>query len=255
MHPMFSLEGKVAIVTGASKWTGRGIAIEMARAGADVVVTARTAEGVEATAAGIRKLGKRSLAIPMDVRDTAQIEEMVKKTMEAFGRIDILVNNVGASFPAPALDLSEGGWDSMIRTNLKPTFMCSKAVAPIMRDQGGGVIINIASGEGLRAAVTNAGYGAAKAGVINLTMTLAVEWAPYNIRVNAIAPGFIETGELQKGLELVPGLKALYNRVPLKRAGTAKEYAGAVIFLASEAGGYATGATFVVDGGLTASMW
>lgn len=255
MHPMFSLEGKIAIVTGASKWTGRGIAIEMARAGADVVVTARTAEGVQATAAEIRKLGKRSLAIPMDVRDTAQIEAMVKKTVDEFGRIDILVNNVGASFPAPALELSEGGWDSMIRTNLKPTFMCSKAVAPVMRDQGGGVIINIASGEGLRAAVTNVGYGAAKAGVINLTMTLAVEWAPYNIRVNAIAPGFIETGELQKGLELVPGLKQLFDRVPLKRAGTAKEYAGAVIFLASEAGGYATGATFVVDGGLTASMW
>lgn len=255
MNPMFSLEGKVAIVTGASKSTGGQISLEMARAGADVVVTARTEEGVRYWADEIGKEGKRSLAVPMDIRNVDNIDEMVKKTIDEFGRIDILVNVVGASFPRPALEMSERAWDSMMNTNLKSTFMCSKAVALKMKESGGGSIINIASGEGLRAAVSNAAYGAAKAGVINLTMSLAVEWAPYNIRVNAVAPGFIETPELAQGLEMLPDLKALFNRVPLKRAGTAREYAGAVIFFASEAGNYATGSTVVIDGGLTSSMW
>ena len=255
MSSLFSLEGKVAIVTGASRSTGGGIALEMAKSGADVVVTARTVEGVESWAEEIRKIGRRSLAVPMDVREAEQVDEMVKKTIDEFGRVDILVNVVGASFPRASLEMSERAWDSMMNTNLKSTFMCSKAVAQPMIDQGGGVIINIASGEAFRAQVSNAAYAAAKAGVVNLTMSLAVEWAPHNIRVNAVAPGFIETPELQMGLEVMPQLKSLFDRVPLKRAGTAREYAGAVIFLASEAGGYATGTTVIVDGGLTCSMW
>jgi len=155
MNPSFSLANKVAIVTGASRWTGRVIALELAKAGADVVVAARTAEGIEKAAAEIRGLGRRSLAVQTDVRITEQVDNMVRRALEEFHHVDILVNNVGASFIAPALELTEGGWDAMVRENLKPAFMCSKAVVPSMIEQGGGSIINIASGEGLRAAPTN----------------------------------------------------------------------------------------------------
>jgi NAD(P)-dependent dehydrogenase (short-subunit alcohol dehydrogenase family) len=254
MSPSFSLANKVAIVTGASRWTGKAIALELAKAGADVVVTARTAEGIEKAASEIRSLGRRSLAIPTDVRVTEQVDNMVKRTLAEFHRVDILVNNVGASFIAPALKLTEGGWDAMVRENLKPAFICSKAVVPAMMEQGGGSIINIASGEGLRAAPTNPAYGAAKAGVINLTMTLAVEWAPYRIRVNAVAPGFIDTPALPQALAGFPDLQETYNRVPLKRAGKLEEIAAPVVFLASDAAGYVTGALITVDGGLTCRM-
>jgi NAD(P)-dependent dehydrogenase (short-subunit alcohol dehydrogenase family) len=254
MNPSFSLAGKVAIVTGASRWTGKTIALELARAGADVVVTARTVEGIEAAAAEIRGLGRRSLAVPADVRVTEQIDNLVRKTLEGFGRVDILVNNVGASFMAPALKLSEGGWDAMIRENLKPAFMCSRAVVESMMKQGGGTIINVASGEALRAAPSNPAYGAAKAGVVNLTMSLAVEWAPYGIRVNAVAPGFIETPILPQALAETPDLQETFSRVPLKRAGKLEEIAAPVVFLASDAANYVTGAMITVDGGLTCRM-
>lgn len=242
-------------MTGASRWTtGKVIALELAKAGADVVVAARTAEGIEEAVAEIRGLGRRSLAVQTDVRITEQVDNMVRRALEEFHQVDILVNNVGASFIAPALDLTEGGWDAMVRENLKPAFMCSKAVVSSMIEQGGGSIINIASGEGLRAVPTNPAYGAAKAGVVNLTMTLAVEWAPYRIRVNAVAPGFIDTQILPQALVGFPDLQETFNRVPLKRAGRLEEIAAPVVFLASDAAGYITGALITVDGGLTCRM-
>ena len=150
MGSLFSLEGKVAIVTGASKETGRTIAIEMAKAGADVVVSARTVEGIEKAAAEIRSLGRRSLAVPTDVREAEQVDNMVKKAVETFGRVDILVNNAGTDIMASALEMSEKGWDAMIRLNLKSHFICSKAVIGTMMKQGGGSIVDVASAEGLR---------------------------------------------------------------------------------------------------------
>ena len=256
MSSLFSLEGKVAIVTGASRWTGKAIALEVAKAGADVAVSARTADALENTAAEIRSLGRRALAVPTDMRVSEQVDNMVKKTLEEFHRVDILVNNVGdALMIKPTRDMSEEEWDSVITENLKPAFLCSKAVVGSMIEQGGGSIVNIASGEGLRAHVTNPGYGAAKAGVINLTMSLAIEWAPYNIRVNAVAPGFIGTPLLSQSLEwLPPDLQALFKRVPLQRASTLEEIAGPVVFLASDAAGYVTGTTIIVDGGMTSAM-
>ncbi len=254
MNSMFSLEGKVAIVTGASAWTGKTIALEMAKAGADVSVCARTADAVAATASQIRGLGRRSIAVPTDVRVTEQVENLIAQTLNTFGRIDILVNNVGASFISSALKLSEGGWDALVRENLKPTFMCSKAVVSSMIQQGGGCIINIASTEAFRAAATNPAYSASKAAVLNLTMSLAAEWATYNIRVNAVAPGFIDMGRLENAVTETPSLKRQYEGIPLKRAAKPDEIAGAVIFLASAAGGYCTGTTVVVDGGLTVKL-
>ncbi|MDM8001090.1 MAG: glucose 1-dehydrogenase [Dehalococcoidia bacterium] len=254
MSSLFSLEGKVAIVTGASKETGRTIAVEMAKAGADVVVTARTVEGIEAAAAQIRGLGRRSLAVPADVREAAQVDNMVQKALEAFGRVDILVNNAGSDFIAPALELSEKGWDAMIRLNLKSHFLCAKAVVGTMIKQGGGSIVDIASTEGLRAAPSNPAYGAAKAGVINLVKTLAVEWARYNVRVNAVAPGFIETPVLPMALEGYPHLREIYGRIPLRRATKQTEVAAAVIYLASDAAACTTGITITVDGGMTCNL-
>ena len=254
MDSLFSLNGKVAIVTGASKETGKTIAIEVARAGADVVVAARTTEGIERTAAEICALGRRSLAVPTDVRDTEQVDSLVKKALDEFGRIDILVNNAGTDFMSPALELNEKGWDSMVRLNLKSHFLCSKAVIGTMIKQGGGNIVDIASAEGLRAAPSNPAYGAAKAGVINLVKTLAVEWARYNVRVNAVAPGFIETPVLPMALEGFPHLREIYSRVPLRRAAKQAEVAAAVIYLASDAAGYTTGITITVDGGMTCNL-
>jgi NAD(P)-dependent dehydrogenase (short-subunit alcohol dehydrogenase family) len=182
---------------------------------------------------------------------------MVKKTLQEFGRVDILVNSAGASFAAHAMKLNEDGWDAIVRENMKPVFVCSKAVVESMIEHGGGSIINIASTDGLRSAISNAAYGAAKAGVLGLTMSLAVEWARYNIRVNAVAPGFIgmggrpQQGGVAQPIERDPYVQGIFDRIPLKRAAKPEEIAGTVIYLASDAGGYTTGAMIVVDGGMT----
>jgi len=248
VNSLFSLEDRVAIVTGGGRGTGRGIALELAKAGADVVVAARTAESIEGVATEIRHLGRKALAVPTDVRLTEQVANLVKRTLEEFRRIDILVNNVGASFLKPALELSERGFDSLLRENLTGCFLCCKAVAETMIKQGKGSIINIASTEGLRAAPTNPAYGAAKAGVINLTQSLAVEWAPHNIRVNTVVPGFIETA-FPYSLE-VPHLRDLFDRVPLKRAAKIEEIGAAAVYFASDAANCVTGAMIVIDGGM-----
>ncbi|NQT48336.1 MAG: 3-oxoacyl-ACP reductase FabG [Chloroflexi bacterium] len=254
MSSLFSLEGKVALVTGASRWTGKTIALEMAKAGADLVVSARKVEPLEAAAEEVRSLGKRCLAVPTDVRESDQVDNMVKKAVEEFGRIDILVNSAGTDIIVPTLELTEKAWDSMIRLNLKSHFLCSKAVAPTMIKQGGGSIVDIASAIGLRASPTSCAYGAAKAGVINLVMALAVEWAKYSIRVNAVAPGFIATPIHPGFLDDFPHLKDIYERVPLGRGVKMEEVAAAVIYLASDAAGYTTGVTIPLDGGMTCTL-
>jgi NAD(P)-dependent dehydrogenase (short-subunit alcohol dehydrogenase family) len=177
---------------------------------------------------------------------------MVHKTLQQLGRIDILVNNAGGSFNAPLLEMSEGAWDAIIRENLKSVFLCSQAVGKIMREQKRGSIINIASVAGLGSYSSNASYGAAKAGIINLTKTLAIDLAPYYVRVNAIAPGYIETPGIvplfQAHADL---LQTLTKRVPLGRVGKPEDIAGVAIYLASDASDYVTGTTVIVDGGLT----
>jgi len=250
----FSLTGRVAIVTGAGRGIGKAIALGLADAGADVVVAARTASDIEATAGEITAKGRKALAVPTDVRQSDQVDNLVDKAVAQFGTIDILVNNAGGYFVASTTELSEGGWDAIIRENLKSVFLCSKAAAKVMMGQKKGNITNVASVVGFRAYSSNAAYGAAKAGIINFTKTLAVDLAPYNIRVNAIAPGFIATpGSLQL-LEVDKGLKAMVDRIPLGRLGQPEEVAQGIVYLASDASSYVTGQTLLVDGGVASGL-
>jgi len=257
---LFNLDGKVAIVTGAGRGIGKAIALGLADAGADVVAAARTATDIEATAEEIRAKGRKSLAVPTDVRLADQVSNLVEKSVAEFGRIDILVNNAGGSFIAGTMDLSEGGWDAIVRENLKSVFLCSKAAAKVMISQKEGNIISIASVAGIASYTLCAPYGAAKAGIINFTKTLAMDLAPYNIRVNAIAPGFIASGGLLQLLGMKPDTSeqekggGFLEHIPLGRYGQPEDIVGGIIYLVSDASSYVTGQTLVIDGGLTSKL-
>lgn len=244
---LFSLKDKVAIVTGAGRGIGRAIALGMSAAGAILIAAARTKEQVEATAAEINNRGGKAKAITADVGSKDQVDRLVNETFNAYGKIDILVNNAGATFSAPLMEMSEVQWDQIIAVNLKSVFLCSQAAGRIMMSQKGGAIVNIASVVGMVAQPVNAAYASAKAGIINLTKTMATALAPYNIRVNGIAPGLIIT----------PGLERMYNQldsvveqIPLGRGGRPEDIVGGVIYLASDASLYVTGETIVIDGGV-----
>ncbi len=249
---VFALTNKVAIVTGSGRGIGKAIALGFADVGADLVVVARTAAEIEATAAEIRSKGRRALTVPTDIRSADQVGNMIERTIAEFGKIDILVNNAGGTFSVPFLQMSEGAWEAVLRENLKSVFLCTKAVVDVMVRQKEGSIINISSLAGQVPYAKMAHYGAAKAGVINLTQTLAVELGPYHIRVNTILPGYIEVEWFSQMLEENPGVRERrLQRVPLGRFGKPDEVAGAAIYLASEASSYVTGASILVTGGLT----
>ncbi len=246
----FSLQDRVAVVTGSGRGIGKGIALTLAGVGAHVVNVARTVSEIEATAAEVRKLGRRSIAVPADIRLSDQIDNAIKRTLDEFGRIDIWVNNAGGGLPRSALEISERSWNTGITENLTSVFLCCKAVAKAMIEQKKGSIINISSVGGLRPAPNDCHYGAAKAGVISLTGSLAVEWAQYGIRVNCVAPGAVAT----------PGWvdtttperrEAAAVSIPLGRVGTPEDIGLAVAFFASDAAEWVTGQTLAVNGGPT----
>jgi len=248
-----SLTGRTAVVTGAGAGIGKGIALGFAAFGARVAILELVEDAARATAAAVEAAGGEALALPTDVRDGEAVERAVAATVERFGGVDVLVNNVGGTFRAPFLETREKGWDAIVRTNLKTVFHGVRAVAPRMIAQGGGgSIINIVSIEGERAAPLYAPYAACKAGVISFTQSMAVELGPHRIRVNAIAPDIC----LTEGLERLLG-EAERSRhpflVPLGRAGIPEDVAGAAIFLASDLAGYVTGITLHVDGGTHAA--
>lgn len=253
----FQLKDRVAIVTGSGSGIGKNIAIALAEAGCHLVVAginvydrSRTVPDLEAVAEEIRTLKRKSLIVPTDTRVSDEVANMVEKSLAEFGKIDILVNNVGGTFMAPFLEISEGGWDGVIRTNLKSTFLCSKAVGKVMVEQKRGNIINISSVHGLASAALNAHYGAAKAAIANLTQSLAVEWAPYNIRVNAIAPGIINTpGIAHLRQSQAEYFSRIMQKIPMGRFGLPEEIAAAAVFLASDASSYITGQILHVNGG------
>lgn len=249
---LFNLKGRVAIVTGAGAGLGKAVALGLGQAGADVSICARTASTIETVAVEIRAFGSKAIALSTDVRDSDQIEQMVIKTLDEFGRIDILVNNAGGHFEKNVLELSGKGWDAIINENLKSVFLFSQAVGKIMQQRRSGSIISMSSVAGLGSYSINASYGAAKAGIISLTKTLAISLAPYNVRVNAILPGLMGTESVMPFYNSRPDMLA---KVPLGRYGEPEEVVGAAIFLASDASSYVTGSTIVIDGGLTSVVY
>ncbi len=240
----FRLQGKVALVTGAGRNLGKSIALSLAEAGADVAVTSRTLSEIQITEQEIRKKGRKALAIPMDVTELNQVERTIQKIVSDFGRIDILVNNAATRSFKSILEISEGEWRGVIDTNLTGAFFCCKAVGPYMIRQGGGRIINISSRIGLQGMTNRIAYCASKGGLIQLTRALALEWAPYNILVNSVAPGLMKTPETSKVLR-----EGRASEIPLKRAGEPEEVAPLIVYLASAACTYMTGEVILIDGG------
>ena len=251
-----TLKDRVAIVTGGGRGIGRGIAIEFAKVGAHLVLAGRTPEKLEEVAGAIRSLGRRALPIVTDIRYSEQVDEMVKRAQEEFGRIDILVNNAAGFSKSKAEELSNDDWYDLINTNLSGTFFCSRAVGKVMIPQRKGKILNIISWTPFTGAPGLVHSSAGKAGVWTMTKTLSLEWAKYNITVNAIAPGLVETEIVRDVIASdAEGYEQLVGAVPLKRMAKVEEIAYAAIFLASDAADYITGETLVVDGGTSNSGW
>jgi NAD(P)-dependent dehydrogenase (short-subunit alcohol dehydrogenase family) len=252
--PPFTLSGKVAIVTGARQGIGKAIALALAQAGADIAICDRVIEDGElnAVAEEVKRLGRRSLAVQADITQKAEVDGLVKRVVDEFGVIDILVNNAAMNIRAPLLELREDGWDRVINTDLKGYFLCSQAVGRRMVEQKRGNIINIASTAAIKAAPEMGAYCIAKAGVVMLTRVLAVELAKYNIRVNAIAPYMVKTKFSQPLWSDPETLKQLESEIPLGRLAEPGDIIGSVLFLASDASSYITGHTIIVDGGLSA---
>jgi len=250
---IFSLEGKIAYVTGASRGIGRAIAAGFAQHGADVALAARSVEGLEETAALVQAAGQRALVVECDVTDTAAVEASVARTIEELGGLDIVVNNAGGlRFMSPLVGMREEGWHKVLDLNLSSAFRVCKAVGPHLLGQGRGCVINIASIEGVEPTPLRANYSAAKAGLISMTRVLAQEWAPIGVRVNVLSPGAVETdiwGALSKDENFV---KMTLDQIPMGRWAQPEEIVGAAVFLASEAASYVTGANLIVDGGWTA---
>ncbi|MFA5785823.1 MAG: SDR family NAD(P)-dependent oxidoreductase [Actinomycetota bacterium] len=251
MKELFSLEGKRALVTGASAGIGRAIAIAYAEAGADVAVVARR-ENLLAEAVGeIEAKGRRGLAIRGDVTVSEDVDRAVSETVEGLGGIDILVNNAGGSpFHGPITAWRESGFDKVVALNLKSTFLFCKAAGPHLLSGGSGSVINLVSVAGLRSTPYFYPYGAAKAGIANLTKSLAVEWAPAGVRVNAIAPGWTLTELTAWADEQAKAEMA--KTIPMGRWARPEEMAYAAVFLASAAASYITGQVLAVDGGVLA---
>lgn len=242
------LDGKVALITGAAQGIGKAIALMLAKNGADIVVSDINLEKAQETSREIEAMGRRSMAIKVDVSKSEEVEQMVEKIINEFGKIDILVNNAGITRDKLILRMTEEDWDAVLNVNLKGTFNCTKAVIRHMSKQKSGKIVNIASVSGEMGNPGQANYSASKAGVIGFTKTIAREFAQRGINVNAIAPGYIETPMTDVLPEKVK--EELKKMIPLERLGKPEDVAQAVLFLVSEASSYITGQVLNVNGGL-----
>jgi NAD(P)-dependent dehydrogenase (short-subunit alcohol dehydrogenase family) len=246
------LPGKIAIVTGGGRGLGKAMAIGLANAGALIIVC--DVVDTKETVSLIQDLGRESIGLKVDVTKPADIAMMVKKTVEKFRTIDVLVNNAGIVKSAPAESMIEADWKKILTVNLTGEFLCAQAVGAQMIQQKQGRIINIASVAGILGSAQSAAYSASKAGVILLTKTLAVEWGKYGINVNAICPGIFLTDMTDSYIKDPGFIQMVKTRIPLGRYARPEELMGAVVFLASNASTYVTGHTLVVDGGWTAGL-
>ncbi len=239
------LSGKVALITGAARNIGAGIATELAAAGAAVAINVRTlSDEADALAAGINDHGGRAMVLPADVGDPEDVEALIQAVESRFGRLDILVNNASSRAYRPLEELTVADWRDVMASNLDAAFFCAQAAVPVMRRSGGGAIVNIGGQAAHSGGAGRAAIAAAKAGLIGLTRALAIELAPAGIRVNCLSPGIIETGR-----ELTPALAQAAARIPLGRLGEIGEIAATVRFLCSPGGAYITGQTIQVNGG------
>lgn len=249
MH-LFDLSGRVAIVTGGNGGIGLGMARGLARAGATVVVAARDVAKGAATVRELEALGAAARFCPMDVTDEASVNAMVEEAAAAFGRIDILVNNAGVSIRRQPQEYSLAEWQHVVGTNLTGAFLCARAVYPHLQGAGGGKIINIGSMMSLFGAGFSAPYAATKGGIVQLTRSLAIAWAPDHIQVNAVLPGWIDTELTRSTRREIPGFHdRILARTPAARWGNIDDLAGVAVFLASAASDFITGAAVPVDGG------
>lgn len=251
---LFDLTGKTALITGASRGIGREIAVAMAAAGADVALLARSEAGLAETAQAVSEHGRKAFVLRADVTQQEETAAAVSSAIEQLGHVDIVVNNAGGSnFMVPFADLRLPGWSKITRLNLDSAVYVLHAIAPHLLGRGSGSVINVASVGGIGGAPFLAPYGAAKAGMVSLTKTLAIEWAPNGIRVNALCPGWTAT-ELNRNLwENNADGGATVASVPMRRWARAEEMAGPAVFLASDASSYMTGQVLVIDGGQTIS--
>lgn len=253
MLDIFSLEDKVAIVTGSARGIGQAYAVGLAKAGATLVLVDILEDNLKDTAAIIKKeTGRDSKMYGIDVTDSSKIGAMVSELIAEFGKIDILVNNAGINAPKPFLEVTEEDWKKIVGVNLNSQFLMSSAVAKEMVKRKYGKIINMASVGGFMALSETAPYNASKGGVLQLTKTMAADLSQYNLNINAICPGFIDTGLLEPSAARIERLKKVFANTPLNRLGDPSDLVGACVFLASDASKYMTGTQIVVDGGMSA---
>ena len=250
----FNLEGKVAIVTGSGRGLGKAMAVSLAEAGADVVVTARSFEQVRETSQEVEKLGRKCLAVKTDVTSKEDVDALIRKTLDQFGSIDILINNVGMAIVKDLMNTSPEEWQKQIDTNLTSAYLCCRAAGKHMLEKGSGKVVNVATVAGVRGKWKMSGYGASKAGVIQLTKTLAIEWARYNVMVNCIIPGIFYTSATKSVLDDDKMREIRTRKVPLKRIGEPEDIGPLAVFLSSAASDFITGAVIPIDGGELAKL-
>ncbi len=251
MNKMFDLSGKVAIITGAGRGIGRSIALGLAESGANVVLVSRTRSQLEKVAAEIKN--SKALVIAADVTKEEDIKGVLQDTLEEWGRVDILINNAGLTLKKPALEQEKEEWQQVLDINLTGEYLCAKIIGKQMLEQQEGSIINMASVGAHLGLVGSVSYCASKGGILQMTKVLASEWAPQNVRVNAISPGYVETELVEGAMKARPDLKKNIEwRTPMKRLAKPEEVVGAAVFLSSEAASYITGISLIVDGGMSA---